>query len=443
MTTLVHIADRLLNRPLLVTRDKAAVILSVLGGRIGVSEDFEASRFVGDSYEVDANGRGRALPYRRTAEGVGIVSITGSLVNRGAWVGASSGLQSYEGIKFQLQQAGADPKVSSVILDIQSPGGEAIGAFETAQAVRDLAATKRTVAVVNGMAASAAYAIASGASEIVTTETGVSGSIGVILVHADYSAYLAKEGVKPTMIFAGAHKADGNPFEALGPEVREDLQGEVNALYEAFLSTVAKGRGPRLSAEAARGTEARVFIGQAAVAAGVADRVGTFESVLAELSSHSGGPAAGRPNSPARRISMSENTGTSAAVESAGIPRSDHEAAVATARREGEAAGAQAERDRFQAIIGAEGVRGDANRMAAALDLAIQSPGMAAEAVTGFVTERVGATQTAPSEPKASLAQRQAAEHGGDLPAADAGIKPQRSGLSASIDAAVARMKRD
>ncbi|TIL81578.1 MAG: S49 family peptidase, partial [Mesorhizobium sp.] len=168
-------------------------------------------------------------------------------------------------------------------LDMHSPGGEAVGAFETAALVRDLAARKRTVAVVNGMAASAMYAIGSGATEIVTTETGISGSIGVVLLHADFSRQLDREGITPTLIHAGAHKVDGNPFEPLSDAVREDLQAEVDAFYESFLVTVAKGRGNRLTAAAARKTEARTFIGQAAVDAGIADRVGSFELVLADL----------------------------------------------------------------------------------------------------------------------------------------------------------------
>lgn len=281
MSMLFHVADLVLNRPLLVTPDKAQVIMSVLAGRIGANAP-EASRFEGESAVVDQDGRARGVPFK-VKDGVGIITITGSLVNRGAWIGASSGLTSYEGIGHQLKSAASDPSVRSVILDLHSPGGEATGAFEVAALVRSLSSAKRTVAVVNGMACSAAYAIASGATEIVTTETGVSGSIGVVLLHADYSKRLAKEGIDPTLIFAGAHKVDGNPFEPLSGEVRDDLQREVTAFYDLFLTTVAKGRGARLTASAARATEARTFIGQAAVKSGMADRIGTFESVLSEL----------------------------------------------------------------------------------------------------------------------------------------------------------------
>lgn len=380
MSRLAHIADRVLNRPLLITPDKLAVIAQVLAGRIGLDAAIpaetppeaalapqpEASRFVGEwAEERDASGAViRVKPYRMTADGVALLHIIGSLVNRGAWVGASSGLTSYEGLKFQFEKLAADQSVKAVILDMQSPGGEAVGAFEAAAAMRALSAKKPTVAIVNGMMASAAYAIGSAAREIVTTPTGVSGSIGVVMMHADYSAYLAKEGIKPTFIFAGAHKVDGNSFEPLPKSVAADLQAEVDAFYEQFLQTVAEGRGARTTVERARATEARTFIGEAAVKAGLADRVGTFESVLSELSTRARSIAAPGRSTSRQGASMSENKGEPAA-DAAGIPKADHEAAVAAARKAG-AADATA---RIKAILSCEAAKGrEAQAQAIAFD---------------------------------------------------------------------------
>lgn len=369
MSLLAHIADRVLNRPLLLSPDKAAVILSVLAGRIGVDTP-GANRFEGDDLQRDENGNvkrdpmGYALrqPFKNSG-GVGIVSIVGSLVNRGAYVGASSGVTSYEGIQFQLKQALASPQVHSVLLDISSPGGEALGAFETAALVREVAKVKPVTAFVNGMAASAAYAIASGATQIVLGETSLAGSIGVVLLHADFSKYLETEGIKPTLIFAGAHKIDGNPYEPLTDAVKGDLQAEVNALYDAFLRTVSTGRGARLTADAARATEARTLIGEAAVKAGLADSVGTFESVLADLTR-----AAGR-NRSSKGTTMTEPNGAPAAETPAGITQAQLDAAVAKATSDATTAA--------QASIDA-----DRNRMAALDALALKAGPAAAEIIT-------------------------------------------------------------
>lgn len=435
MPTLIHIADRVLNRPLLVTPDKAQIILSVLAGRIGINSP-EASRFEGESViRGDDGGVSKSTPYR-VKNGVAIITVTGSLVNRGAWIGASSGLTSYEGIGHQLKSARDEEGVHSVILDLHTPGGEATGAFEIAEIVRDLASRKRTVAVVNGLAASAGYALASGASEIVTTETGVSGSIGVVMLHADYSKMLAKDGIDPTLIFAGAHKVDGNPFQPLSADVRDDLQAEVSSFYELFLRTVAKGRGSRMSADDARQTEARTFIGQAAVDAGLADRLGTFDSVLAELTRAT--PRGGRQPSQNRRTSMSENTGASAA-DNAGISKAEHEQAVNLAADTGRQEGASAATDRLVAALGADGIKGDAKRMQAALELAVKSPAMSGEDVAAFVAANV------PLAAAAAQALTQADYEAGRM--AGAGLaKPgeepaAQSGLSRRISARIDRMK--
>jgi hypothetical protein len=113
--TLVQIAGRVLNRPLLLHPDKADLILHVLQGRIGIeplaAPDPQSNRFVG-SHRRD-NGSVSSL---RIANGVAILPIVGSLVNRGAWIGANSGLVSYESIAAQLREAEADLEVQAILL---------------------------------------------------------------------------------------------------------------------------------------------------------------------------------------------------------------------------------------------------------------------------------------------------------------------------------------
>lgn len=307
MSLLLKIAERTLNRPLLVHPDKLPLILGVLEGRLplGATPDLRAvaeanidnlpegaqatmrgpnptaSRFVGSSVHQDPiTGRTTGLPYKRTAQGVAIISIIGSLVNRGAWLGSSSGETSYEGVNFQIAHAAADVNTKAILLDIDSPGGEATGCFECAAAIRAAGENKAVVASINGMAASAAYAIASAADWIVTTESGVAGSIGVVLLHADYSGKLKKDGISPTLIFAGAHKVDGHPFAPLSEEVTADLQAEVDGYYKLFVSHVAEGRG--MTEAAIRATEARTFMGADAKTVGLADAIGTFETALSK-----------------------------------------------------------------------------------------------------------------------------------------------------------------
>jgi signal peptide peptidase SppA len=424
MTLLTRIAERVLNRPLLVHPDKLPIVLGVLQGRIPLGDVSDlrrqaedniaampeaarvamlgpsASRFVGDSTERDANGRAiSGLPYKRTSDGIAIVTVTGSLINRGAWVGSSSGETSYEGIKFQIGAAANDPKVRSILLDIESPGGEAVGAFEAADAVRVANKQKPVTAIVNGMAASAAYALASGAGSIVTTATGMAGSIGVVMLHADYSRFLDAEGVTPTLIFAGSHKVDGNPFEPLSDAVRSDLQAEVDNFYALFVKTVSAGR-KGLSAAAIRATEARTFLGKEAVDRGLADSVGTFESTLADISRG----LARTMSIPAKGAKMDATEGAPAA--NAGISLTDHTAALAKASSDAAVAASKAAQTRIESILSCEEAK---DRAKMANHLAFKTD-MTAEAAISLLAEspKGEVSKTAPS-----IAERQDLALGG------------------------------
>ena len=316
MSQLFRLADRVLNCPLLITPAKMEVITSILAGRVGIGDPSEDG-FVGSRTRSGEDGSLERVPYK-VANGVAIIRIDGTLVNRGAYVGASSGLISYEGIKQQLKTASHDTQVKSIILDMNTPGGEAVGCAECAAIVRQVAQQKPVVALVNGMAASAGYKIASAASKIVTTSSGFSGSIGVVLVHADSSEKLKKDGVAATIIYAGDHKVDGNPFEPLPDSVKQTLQMQVDDLYSEFLTIVAEGRGEKLTTEMARATQAKLFRGEKAIEAGLADEIGSFESVFMELSSQSRGvPVSNLTNG---EINMSENNATGANATATGAP---------------------------------------------------------------------------------------------------------------------------
>lgn len=440
MSNLIHIADRIFEAPLLITRQKARTFLSVLGPRIGI-DGFDASRFEGEMVERDEGGRPVAeLPYQRTEGGVAIITIVGTMVNRGAYIGASSGLVSYEGVQFQLKRAAGDPKVHSILLDIQTPGGEAIGAFETAEMIGRIAKQKRVVALVNGMAASAGYAMASAATEIITTKTGISGSIGVVMMHADYSRKLANEGVDPTFIFAGAHKVDGNPFEPLSKDVREKLQTEVSKFYDLFVAGVAAGRGKRMTEQMARETEAECFMGQDAVDIGLADRVGDFDSVLLELSKL-------KPKSSIKKRSNSMNIINDDGM----VAEADHKTAMTAAceksKAEGHTLGATDERERLSAIINTDGIKGNADRMVAAFELATDAPTMSADKVAAHAMKAgVDTPQKTAEELNAEKAAAAANNpnrlanrpEGADSLAGLSGQEPKKSGLSRLIDQRVA-----
>lgn len=239
------------------------------------------SRFFGEMVASEDGGWRRTEPYMRTKDGTALIPVIGSLVNRGAYVGSNSGVTSYEGLHFQLIRAANDPKVKSIILDISSPGGESAGNDDIAKTILAIGKVKPIFGVANALACSAAYAMLSCCTEAYGTSSSLIGSIGVILLHLDKTEQAKAEGVVPTIIHAGEHKADGHAYNTLTPAALAELKAGVNSYYELFTSVVGMGRGRSLTAKKARETEARTFVGNEAKATGLIDDLATFDQVLA------------------------------------------------------------------------------------------------------------------------------------------------------------------
>ncbi len=270
MTVLPHLAARLFGVPLAIHRPKLDVILSVLGGRIGLTD-----------MVVPADYAPTTRPLSPATGEVAVIPIHGTLVRRTSGLEAVSGLASYTSIAAQLDAAIGNPAVSAILLDIDSPGGESGGVFDLADRIRAGMQVKPVWAVANDMAFSAAYALASAASRVFVARTGGVGSIGVIAMHIDQSVKDAKDGVRYTAVFAGERKNDLNPHEPISDEAHAVLKAEVDRVYDLFVETVARHRG--LDADAVRATEAGLFFGTEAVAAGLADAVGGFDDALSQL----------------------------------------------------------------------------------------------------------------------------------------------------------------
>ncbi len=178
----------------------------------------------------------------------------------------------------------ANPQVKDIILHIDSPGGSVYGTAEAAEEIYQARGTKHIVAVADSLAASAAYWIATAASEVVVTPGGEVGSIGVFSMHVDQSGLDAATGIKVSFISAGKFKVEGNPHEALGAEARDYEQSRVNDYYNQFVAAVAKHRGTTPFRVRSGFGEGRVVGAKQAVASNMADRVGTFRSTAFKLS---------------------------------------------------------------------------------------------------------------------------------------------------------------
>lgn len=296
--------------------------------------------------EAVAAELGRPLDNTRTVterDGVAIIPVAGPIFPKANLFTELSGATSIEILAQDFKKALDNPSIHSILLDVDSPGGNVVGINEFAGMVR--AADKPVTAYVGGMAASAAYWIASAADQMVIDATAQVGNIGVVT-----RARLSNS--QDTVEIVSSRAPDKRP-DLKTDQGRAVIQAELDALEDVFLSTVAANREQTVDEIAAH--RGRVLIGSQAVEAGFADSLGSFESVIAGLSGQSnqrGITMSGSKDTQAPEITqkfVAENHPAIAEAfrtEGAEAAKTDMDSQLQAARKEG----AAAERDRIQAV---------------------------------------------------------------------------------------------
>jgi signal peptide peptidase SppA len=225
-------------------------------------------------------------PRIKTRGGVAIIPVLGPIFRRANLMTTYCGATSIEALGRDFGVALADPKVHSILLDIDSPGGEANGTEEMASMIRDARSRKPIVAYVGGRGASGAYWIASGASEIVAAKGAFLGSIGAVASYRDDTKKQERLGIKNRQyVYSGSPKKRPDLDSEEG---QAQMQAQIDALGDLFVDGVARNRGVDRDHVLKKFGQGDTMIARLAVKAGMADRVGTFEKTLMDLSAAGG-----------------------------------------------------------------------------------------------------------------------------------------------------------
>lgn len=264
--------------PWAITAEKMADLLSVLTFRASGGE------FTPDEIRAQISAE-RAQTSATSTQGtsVAVIPLRGVIAHRMDALEESSGGMSVERFGKMFRAALADPAVGTILIDVDSPGGTVPGVQEMASEMLAARGQKRVVAIANSLMASAAYWLAAAADEIVSIPTGAIGSIGVFSVHEDLSERAKQLGIAITLISAGKYKTEGNPFEPLSEDAKAHIQGRVDEAYEQFVKAVAKGRGVTPAAVRGGYGEGRVLGAKDALAAGLIDRIATYDETVSRL----------------------------------------------------------------------------------------------------------------------------------------------------------------
>jgi signal peptide peptidase SppA len=290
---LTNVSHALYGQPWAILPSKLEEIVTAFERRrAGVAADHEQiakSRDQARLASVEALG-GRAstvagMPVTMVGR-TAILPLHGSIVQRPGIFTEYSGGTSAEQFAAAAEVLAHDPGVKSVVWDVDSPGGSVMGlpeAFDRLMAVRG---KKKTVAISDSMMCSGGYYLGCAADEVVGTPSSLSGNIGTIMAHADFSKQNERDGVKVTYIHAGKYKSEGNPDEPLTDTAHAALQEMVDDYYGQFVHAVSRARGVSEKAVRTGFGEGRALVGDRAKSAGILDRVETLGSVLKRLGAY-------------------------------------------------------------------------------------------------------------------------------------------------------------
>ena len=271
----------------------------------------------------------RSKGVRDTYGSVAVINAIGPIFRYANLFTAISGATSIQELAEEFSSAVKDPSITAIVLNVDSPGGEVAGTSELSKAVYAARGSKPIVAYVDDYAASAAYWIASAADRIVASPTARLGSIGVL---ATVTRKDPEPGAKSYEFVSSV-----SPKKTLGPDTeqgRAEIQGAVDDLANVFVADVARNRGVSTEKVLADFGQGGLMIASKAVAAGLADSVGSFDELIGSIAKPKVNPfvknSVASATNPQEK-SMEENK----PAETAQPPVVDVNALVTKARTEG------------------------------------------------------------------------------------------------------------
>lgn len=274
-------------------------------------------------------------PYN-VKDGILTIPVKGLLLNDFS-VTIGSYATGYDYIWKATERGMDDPQVKGLLYFVNSGGGAVNQNFDLVDRIYAMRGKKPMRAFTSDGAYSAAYNIASAADRIIMGRSSGVGSIGVVRTHMEQSKMLENRGITVSIIRSKPRKYEGNSLEPLSDAARGEMQDSVDLMHKEFVAIVARNRG--MDEAAVDATDALTFTPEQAIEKGLADEKGTPEDAFTAFAAYL--------NSEQENTPMADNT-------QAGITQEALTAAVATARAEGVAEGASAERSRISTILASD-----------------------------------------------------------------------------------------
>lgn len=279
-----QIVTKLTSLPWAITSEGLDVILQIADARLNglaITDDMK-----------DSAARGREERKYRTygagvTQGVGILPIEGPIFGKANMMTELSGATSLQSFRKDLRSMMADDDVSSIVMEMDTPGGSVDFIRETSDEILAARDKKPIYAMCNSECGSAGLWLASQATQVFATTSGHVGSLGVYRVHVDQSKKDNDQGNRYTFIKAGKFKTEGNPHEPLSTEAIDFNQKQVNDTYTDFIAAVANGRNKTTTEVEENFGQGRMLTAKEALSVGMIDGIMEMEQLVSSLSKRS------------------------------------------------------------------------------------------------------------------------------------------------------------
>lgn len=217
-------------------------------------------------------------------DSVAIINVIGVLCPRTSLFTMSGGV-ALSTLAKDLQVMLETEEIESIIMNIDSPGGEITGMSEFSDMLFASRAKKKVISYISGIAASGGYWIGSAASELIATEVSEAGSIGVVASYVSTKERDKKQGIERIEIISSL--SPGKRPDLTTDAGKAQIQKVVDELAVIFINHLARNRGTDFENVANNFGQGKMIVADGAIKAGMIDRIGSLEGLIEELNKES------------------------------------------------------------------------------------------------------------------------------------------------------------
>ncbi|HEY8388544.1 MAG TPA: signal peptide peptidase SppA [Parasegetibacter sp.] len=254
----------------------------------GLKYDDELQDYIREKLDIDEKSNinfvslsryGRQVNYRnfgKSKDRIAVIYAQGE-INNGKGDQGEIGGEAYLEL---ISKARKNKDIKAIVIRINSGGGSSLASEIMWREVALAKKEKPVVVSFGDIAASGGYYMACAADTIFTEAATITGSIGVFGIIPNFKGLLNnKLGVTFDGVKTGPFADMGNFTRPLTAAEAAMVQKSIDNVYHQFLSRVAEGR--KMSIEQVDSlAQGRIWTGEAAVANGLADRIGNLKEAI-------------------------------------------------------------------------------------------------------------------------------------------------------------------